>query len=502
VFAIGFIGTANGEEEATAAKLYKDASLGVVEVICYDKILGKDKEVVKGGSGFFVKHKGNDALVVTSFHVIRGCPLVTVKHREHKEVEVSEVLTESRTHDLAVLAVPMPDGRDIGKLKLNANAAPPIGSQVYVIGSPKGLTNTLSEGLVSGYRKRDDGSQWVQISAPISPGSSGGPVIDETGQVLGVATASIVDGQNLNFAVPVSDLLALLRTTPRPRPVWKGASVIDEERAAYDAVKEIIDARFSKEHPEFAGAKRKPKPYQQFLKRKADQGDQLAIIVRGDLLRVLEPEETIHQLRGVSNIRNEYQYLVMYTIQKGLWWQELGEQQSYDNERLELLHQITRLKPEFAPAWHRIAWIYIGNEDYVAAMPASLRLLDLVPDCPEAHWTRGVILEKTGRSREALKAYSEAIKLRPTADHFYASSASLHVSLEEYDKAVELYDKAIECNPREEIEWTLYYNRGNAYEQMGKSRAAFESFTIALRKCRDERLKEDVRKRLIPYVSR
>jgi serine protease Do len=79
-----------------------------------------------------------------------------------------------------------------------------VGETVYTIGSPKGLVNTLGSGLLSGLRTADDKTEYIQISAPVSPGSSGGGLFDDRGNLIGVTTFTIRDGQNLNFAIAAS----------------------------------------------------------------------------------------------------------------------------------------------------------------------------------------------------------------------------------------------------------------------------------------------------------
>jgi hypothetical protein len=90
-----------------------------------------------------------------------------------------------------------------------------VGEPVVAIGNPIGLEYTVSTGIVSGIRQRAETFKMLQMTTPISPGSSGGPIIDEHGAVVGVATATIEAGQNLNFAVPARYLRALLHA-PRP----------------------------------------------------------------------------------------------------------------------------------------------------------------------------------------------------------------------------------------------------------------------------------------------
>jgi serine protease Do len=79
-----------------------------------------------------------------------------------------------------------------------------VGETVYTIGSPKGLVNTLGSGLLSGLRTADDKTEYIQISAPVSPGSSGGGLFDDRGNLIGVTTFTIRDAQNLNFAIAAS----------------------------------------------------------------------------------------------------------------------------------------------------------------------------------------------------------------------------------------------------------------------------------------------------------
>jgi S1-C subfamily serine protease len=79
-----------------------------------------------------------------------------------------------------------------------------VGEVVFTIGSPKGLVNTLSHGLLSGLRRSEDNVEYIQISAPVSEGSSGGGVFDDRGNLIGVITFTIPDSQNLNFAIAAS----------------------------------------------------------------------------------------------------------------------------------------------------------------------------------------------------------------------------------------------------------------------------------------------------------
>lgn len=155
------------------------------------------------GSGFIVK----DGVVATNFHVIEGGSSAIAKNVDSdKPLNVDGILATDPDQDLALLKVTDLRG---APLPMATGKPAEIGQRVYAVGNPKGLQGTFSEGIVSA--KRSDNSRTlVQITAPISPGSSGGPVLDKDGAVIGIATATLKDGQNLNFAVGVDALAALL----------------------------------------------------------------------------------------------------------------------------------------------------------------------------------------------------------------------------------------------------------------------------------------------------
>ena len=161
-------------------------------------------EPLGSGSGFY----GPDGRVVTNAHVLQGAARAEVFDADGRLQGTTQFAeASSTTVDLAVLPRM---GSPAVTLPLAASAVR-IGEGVVVIGSPLGLTNTVSDGLVSGIRT-EDGQQLIQISAPISRGSSGGPVLNRAGEVIGVAVSLLEGGQNLNFAVPAFDVQAMLQS--------------------------------------------------------------------------------------------------------------------------------------------------------------------------------------------------------------------------------------------------------------------------------------------------
>ena len=180
-----------------AQGLFQRAKDSVVVVIEVDKE-GKPK---KFGSGFLMR-RGD--MVATNQHVIDGAEFIKVKLPNGRVVDVEQVRAESKEHDLAVLVIPSGgEGLEL------ASGEPQVGEEILAIGNPKGLERTLSTGVVSGIRQRGN-TKVYQITAPISPGSSGGPILNSHGDVIGLATFYALDGQNLNFAVPASYIMELL----------------------------------------------------------------------------------------------------------------------------------------------------------------------------------------------------------------------------------------------------------------------------------------------------
>jgi Trypsin-like peptidase domain/Ankyrin repeats (many copies) len=169
------------------------------------------------GSGFFVT---ND-LIATNKHVLDCGGRGTISIAGSRRTFPITASWSDPQHDLALVRV---TGANTQPLVISARGWPIVGDDIYVAGNPEGLEGTFSRGIVSGLRRSEG---LIQFDASISPGSSGGPVIDGRGQVIGVAVASVRQGQNLNFAVPAQYLRVLLE---RARLVAPDSSGVSETR--------------------------------------------------------------------------------------------------------------------------------------------------------------------------------------------------------------------------------------------------------------------------------
>jgi hypothetical protein len=166
------------------------------------RVEGKDRV----GTGFAIDPSG---IIATNLHVVAGLDAITIKLFDGRSFDVKRVLAFDFERDLALLALdlqqPMP------YLPIGDSTLVAAGDPVVAIGNPLGVLDyTVSDGLISSVREVNEQLTVLQISAPISQGSSGGPLFNPYGEVIGVATLISLQGQNLNFAVPSQYLKPLL----------------------------------------------------------------------------------------------------------------------------------------------------------------------------------------------------------------------------------------------------------------------------------------------------
>ncbi len=187
----------DGAKELSASEIYQKCSPAVFQIRVYDA----EGESLGSGSGFFVEECG---IAVTNYHVMKNAFSADALLTDGTECPVYGVLFYDSEKDYAVIQV---KGSGFPALEVGTSSAVSGGDKVYAIGSPRGLQNTISDGIVSNPSREDYGGM-IQITTPISHGSSGGALIDSGGRVIGVTTGSLTSGQNLNFAVPIDPVLA------------------------------------------------------------------------------------------------------------------------------------------------------------------------------------------------------------------------------------------------------------------------------------------------------
>jgi S1-C subfamily serine protease len=186
------------------------------------------------GSGFAVHGSG---VIVTNLHVVRGAKQIEIVFWNGKKLKVRRVEAFDEQHDLAVLRI----RNQVNTLPVAPKSDLLPGEHIVAIGNPLGLQLTISEGVVGGIRRMPGGEEVIQITAAISPGSSGGPILNQWGEVVGVATFKFKDGESLNFAMPARYVRELL-ATPKPLSLTDFAAATKRDEAA-DTAKDEAEPR-------------------------------------------------------------------------------------------------------------------------------------------------------------------------------------------------------------------------------------------------------------------
>lgn len=209
-------------ESRSVAQLAKQARESIVVITS----AGRDSGNRGVGTGFVV---AADGLIATNLHVIGDARPIGVQLADGAKLEVTDVHASDRFQDLAVLRVNTA-GKSLRPMPLADVAEIAEGAPIVMMGNPHGLKHSVVAGVVSG-RREIDGRGMLQLAVPIEPGNSGGPVLDEQGRVLGVATMKSAVTENLGFAVEVAALRKLLdKPNPIPMSRWLTIGVIDPRR--------------------------------------------------------------------------------------------------------------------------------------------------------------------------------------------------------------------------------------------------------------------------------
>lgn len=385
--------TAASVANLPAEDLFKQASPAVVRIVVRDEKL---KEIGLG-SGFFVS---SDGILVTNYHVVDKARYATVLLPSDAMLFVEGILAVDEQADLAVLKV---NGKDLPSLSLlQGGQTPAVGVRVYAIGNPQGLSNTLSEGLISGVRMIAPDLPVLQITAAISPGSSGGPVLDSSGQVVGVATAILAGplAQNLNFAVPSNKVHEILAKAHSAKPVpldsAGGNPMTDQSaRDLEEALSAMNEERWK---------------------------DAVDIIQR---LRQTDPS-------------NPQVWCVL-----GFLHLELA---NYDLA-FDAFQEAVRVAPDHAVGYFGVGAAYAAQNRHAEAVRVFRTAVRLSPEFWPAHVCLAGSLYQIGQYLESAKACREAIRVRPDAARAYYVLTLDYLAMGNRTEALRIYETVRRLDP-------------------------------------------------------
>ena len=407
------------------------------------------------GSGFFVKPN----LIATNYHVIEGAAKGTAKLvGKSTTYNIEGVTATDKINDLALLKV---TAYGIKPLSLGDSHKVRIGETVYVAGNPKGLEGTFSNGIISSKRSEDT-KERLQMTAPISPGSSGGPVLSKKGEVIGVSVAvhRALDAQNLNFAIPSKYLKKLLVQSKLAKPLSQEKQSISAETYFLWGNVKYHSGDYAGTIKDYATAIRlKPDFVEVYNNRgivKAELGQHAAAISDYDTAIRLKPDfAEAYNNRG--NVKHRL-------------GQHFAAISDYDTA--------IRLKPDYAKAYNNRGIAKANLEQYFAAISDYDIAIHLKPDDATAYYNRGNAKYDLGQHFAAISDYDTAIRLKPDYAKAYNNRGNAKADLGQHTAAISDYDTAIRLKPDFA---EAYYNRGNAKDELRQHVAAISDYDTAIR---------------------
>lgn len=251
-------------QELSPQEIFRRVAPSVVVVEVKDVNRTGKFRLIASGSGVVVPDRSKDEiLVATNCHVVDQSPSGAVRIRQGDDVGLGDVEARDAEHDLCLvrgLMIGNPDSNGKGEFKeltaaqVGSSQWLEVGDPVYAVGAPQGLELSLSDGLVSAFREYR-GSEYIQTTAPISKGSSGGGLFDAQGRLVGITTMYVQDGQALNFAVPAELIASVPKIKHDEKPqrhvtaaqeaadsaAAAAAATADAAQAAADAAAEVAD---------------------------------------------------------------------------------------------------------------------------------------------------------------------------------------------------------------------------------------------------------------------
>lgn len=390
----------------TASEIFDAVSSSVAVFLTYDTN-GNDKSL---GSGVFV---ASDQ-IATNCHVIENAAKIHVVYKGKQYL--AEVQYTDWDRDVCTLNV---NGINAPQVVKGSTSRLKVGARVYAIGAPKGLELTLSEGIISSLRPAVSG-QYLQITAPISPGSSGGGLFDEEGRLIGLPTFYLSEGQQLNFAIPVE---------------W-----INELPERHKKMSEVAQTTSNEWY-----------------------NKSLALEETKDWVKML-----IHSLRWIQAQPEEP--MAYYSL--GYAYYETDQ----NAKAIQAYQEALRIYPEYAAAWYNLGYIYDESGQIAEAIQAYQQVLRINPDFADRAWLNlGGAYIKTKQYTKAIQAYQEALRINPKFDEAWSSLGGVYSLSAQYTEAINAHQQALRINPESANAWFLL---GITYAQSGQTSQVTEVYNV------------------------
>ena len=381
----------------------------------------KDNTISRG-SGFFVALDR----VITNRHVIERAARVEIHLLDGKKYTVKGVLALDGEGDLALLSVEVPRATAI-PLPI-VKAVPQEGESVVVVGNPYGLEGSVSNGIVSAVREIAGYGKIIQITAPISPGSSGSPVVNMAGQVIGVATLQAAEGQSLNFAVP-AERISQLKVTEMQTFASLNSETQKNKRSAAERLYSLGLAQLSRD----------------------DYGKAVTFFEKA-----AETDPTYAEA----------------WYQTGYCYGALDK----DADALRASKQAVKLRPDWAAAHINVGASSYALGQYKEAVDAFRQAIRLDESNADAQYSLGLALGKLARTDEEILAYRRTIAIKPDHANAIEKLGLALFKLKRFSDAVAAFEALKTYRP----DAKTYGNLGESLLEAGKIEESIEPLNTAI----------------------
>ncbi len=415
--------------QKTLKTLVKENEKAIFLIQCYNE----QNQLVSSGSGFFIDVNG---VALTNLHVIKQAYRVTVKTLDNKFSYIERILDYNVNLDIAKVKVRSKPGLTFQSVKLSAKRSSK-GDEVFAIGNPAGLENTVSTGIISSARDLANFGECYQITAPLSPGSSGGPLFNMQGEVIGITTFGQVDNerlyQNLNFAINILNAKYLTKSL---------------DLTTEKAYKEVIFDDFVTAY--------------------------IRAYVSDEIDRAIDICNK--QISRKSNSWLAYHY-------RGAAYLKISKYSEAEKD-FKLSIQLNSTNDMKEWAFIGLGKIYRKAGLYLEAKDAYLKALQLNGKNAICYCNLSVLLHEWRDADYELmeSSYMMALQIDPTSCSFgYKRIGEKLLEKQQYEKAIAFFTLAIETEKNEIFALNEYFNRGTCYYYLNQYDRAIIDFEYCLK---------------------
>lgn len=396
--------------------------------------------------------------IATNCHVVAGG--ASYKVGRGKQLVVATLYAEDGDKDICILDAKGIKGKpaQLGKAA-NLN----VGDPVYAVGAPRGLELSLSDGIIA--QLRGGPPPFIQTTAAISPGSSGGGLFNREGRLVGLTTLYIEGGQSLNFAMPVEwigEVKPGRKTVAggRSQTEWVKRAIVLEKLKDWQGLLDWC-LKWKKSNPEDADALYN------------------LVFAYHNLNRSDDANEAMHQ--GLRIIDANRHFIILNNPENAAAWYKLGvnyDKFVHSDDAIEAYRQAIRINPEYADAWNSLGLAYRRQMRQSEAIEAYRQAIQINPKHAKAWYNLGFAYAEFKRYDDAIDAYRQALSIDQKNADTWSNLGVIYGELNRRNDQIEAYRQALRINPEDAVTW---FSLGATYGMLNRHNEEIEAYRQVLR---------------------